>query len=412
MKACKLLKKQHGAVSVWFALMLIALIGLSALAIDVGYLLATRNELQNVSDAAALAGARQMGKIYAGLDYTEQQNYTLSAADTALIQNAALGVAAANEAGGQDNIDIASGEVDIGVWYNHTFTEGLTATVNTGSGTLVKKANAVRVIARRDSVANNPISTFFFSVFGVDEASPTAYATASLTGKKTAGQGELELPVGIDEQYFITQTCGDRIKFYPTGDPDACAGWTSFTYTSNDPNLRDLIDGDLDSPEIISPDTGANFTGGTLSQHVFNKLLLAFKDKGYDVRGDGITPVQTNVDGKPVTGHLGDADGTVQLTNPDTGEPLWYPEDDPASDPPRNKHVWETTVIVYEASNCDNPNQTRKIVGFAPVRITDVFDAPDKLIEGVVTCELVENGVSRGDGGDFGLYGSIPGLVE
>ena len=27
-----------------------------------------------------------------------------------------------------------------------------------------------------------------------------------------------------DEQYFITQTCGDRIKFYPTGDPDACAG--------------------------------------------------------------------------------------------------------------------------------------------------------------------------------------------
>jgi hypothetical protein len=292
--------------------------------------------------------------------------------------------------------------VDIGVWYNHIFTEGLTATVNTGSGTMVKKANAVRVIARRDDVANNPISTFFFSVLGVDEASPTAFATAALTGKKTAGQGELELPVGIDEQYFITQTCGDRIKFYPTGDPDACAGWTSFSYTSNDPNLRDLIDGDLDSPEIISPDTGANFTGGTLSQHVFDKLLTAFQYKGYDVDAGGNPILDTFGEPMADAGENGEP-----LYNPDTGERLEYPDGKP-----RNKHVWETTVIVYEASNCDNPNQTRKIVGFAPVKITDVFDAPDKLIEGVVTCELVENGISRGDGGDYGLYGSVPGLVE
>ena len=402
MKARTKYMNQDGAVVVWFALMLVALIAISALVIDVGYLMATRNELQNVSDAAALAGARQMGKIYSDLDYTDQQNYTLDEDDVDLIQNAAVGVAGANEAGGKDSIEIASGEVDIGVWYNHIFTEGLTATVNTGSGTMVKKANAVRVIARRDEVANGPIGTFFFSVLGIDEASPTAFATAALTGKKTSGLGELELPVGIDEQYFMTQTCGDRIKFYPTGDPDACAGWTSFNYTANDPNLRDLIDGDLDSPEIISPDTGANFTGGTLSQQVFNKLLTAFQYKGYDVYDDG-SPI-TDGSGEPIT----DAgENGVPLTNPDTGERLLYPDGKP-----RNKHVWETTVIVYEASNCDNPNQTRKIVGFAPVEITDVLDAPNKLIQGTVKCELVENGISRGDGGDFGLYGSVPGLVE
>jgi Flp pilus assembly protein TadG len=402
MKARIKYRNQEGAVVVWFALMLVALIAISALVIDVGYLLATRNELQNVSDAAALAGARQLGVIYSGLDYTQQQDYVLTTADTTLIQNAAVGVAGANEAGGKDSIEIASGEVDIGVWYNHSFTEGLTATVNTGSGTLLKKANAVRVIARRDNVANNPISTFFFSVLGVDEASPTAFATAALTGKKTSGLGELELPVGIDEEYFSNLGCQDRIRFYPTGDVEACAGWTSFTYTSNDPNLRDLIDGDLDSPEIISPDTGANFTGGTLSQHVFEKLLTAFQYKGYDVDAGG-NPI-LDISGEP----MADAgENGEPLYNPDTGERLEYPDGKP-----RNHHVWETTVIVYEASNCDNPNQSRQVVGFAPVRITDVFDAPDKLIEGEVLCELYENGISRGDGGDFGLYGSVPGLVE
>jgi Flp pilus assembly protein TadG len=412
MKARTKHRNQEGVVVVWFALMLIVLIAVSALAIDVGYLMATRNELQNISDAAALAGARQMGKIYADLDFTAQQGYTLTAADVVLIQDAATGVAGANQAGGQDNISIASGEIDIGVWYDHTFTEGLTASVNTGSGTMVKRANAVRVIARRDGVANGPIGTFFFSVLGIGEASPTAFATAALTGKKTSGLGELELPVGIDEMYFTHYGCQDRIRFYPTGTPEACAGWTSFSYTSNDPNLRDLIDGDLDSPEIISPETGANFTGGNLSTHVFDKLLLAYRDKGYDVRADGVTPVQTNADGSPVKGHLGDAEGTVELTNPDTGDLEWYPGDDPAVDPPRNMHVWETTVIVYEASDCDNPNQSRKIVGFAPIRMTDVFNAPNKFIEGKVICDLVENGISRGDGGDFGLYGSVPGLVE
>jgi hypothetical protein len=218
--------------------------------------------------------------------------------------------------------------------------------------------------------------------------------------------------VGIDEQYFISGLgCQDRIRFYPTGDVEACAGWTSFEYTSNDPNLRDLIDGDLESPEIISPESGANFTGGTLSQHVFNKLLLAFKDKGYDVMADGITPVQM-VGEEPKTGHLGTETGTVKLQNPDTGDYIYYPGDEQTYENARNLHVWETTVIVYEASDCDNPNQTRKIVGFAPVRITDVFDAPNKLIEGTVLCDLYENGVSRGDGGDYGLYGTVPGLVE
>ena len=51
------LGKQKGAMLITASLWLILLIGLAALAFDVGHLMIVRNELQNAADAAALAGA-------------------------------------------------------------------------------------------------------------------------------------------------------------------------------------------------------------------------------------------------------------------------------------------------------------------------------------------------------------------
>ncbi|WP_305041470.1 pilus assembly protein TadG-related protein, partial [Geoalkalibacter sp.] len=51
---------EKGAVAVLVAVLLMFLIGMVALVVDVGYLYATRSELQNAADAAALAGARQL----------------------------------------------------------------------------------------------------------------------------------------------------------------------------------------------------------------------------------------------------------------------------------------------------------------------------------------------------------------
>lgn len=395
---------QKGAVVVWFAMLLVVLLGLSALSIDIGYLYAARNELQNISDSAALAGARQLGKIYQDMTSAQQKAYVLTAADTVLIKQAAIGVASQNQAGYKADIEILGNEVDIGVWYAHTFTEGLTATVDS----VVKKANAVRVYARRDNSANSPISTFFASIFWSDTATVSAFATAALTGKKTVGQGELELPVGIDQHYFDNAICGDQIKFYPTTDPDACAGWTTFTYSpANDPTIRDLIDGDRESPELESGETPVNFTGGALSQQVFDKLLTAFQEKGYDVDVNG-DPVQVNNDNDPIRGGTENTYANAEpLYIEGTSERMLYPDGTM-----RNKHVWDTTVIVYESNGCGNPNQTLKVKGFAKVLVTDVLDAPGKLIKGKVDCEYVDNGVSRGDGGDFGIYGSVPGLVQ
>ena len=50
------------------------------------------------------------------------------------------------------------------------------------------------------------------------------------------------------------------------------------------------------------------------------------------------------------------------------------------------------------------------MVGFASVIVTDVRDAPEKVIEAEVKCDIIEGG--PGGGGDYGTLGSIPVLVE
>lgn len=55
-------RKHSGAMLITTALFFIVLIGFAAVAIDVGHLLITRNELQNAADAAALAGANCLNK--------------------------------------------------------------------------------------------------------------------------------------------------------------------------------------------------------------------------------------------------------------------------------------------------------------------------------------------------------------
>ena len=54
------MNKQAGASMVLMAFALVSLIGFMGLAIDVGYVLVVRNELQNAADAAALTGAKYL----------------------------------------------------------------------------------------------------------------------------------------------------------------------------------------------------------------------------------------------------------------------------------------------------------------------------------------------------------------
>lgn len=411
------LANQKGVSAIIVAIVLFVLIGFAALAIDLGYLFATRNELQNTADASALAATRKLGEIYQTMSSIEQANYSLTEDDRTAIETVAINVGKENKAAGE-SMTIEEDDIQIGQWdsKDRQFSE------------TEEQPDAVRVTARREEEsAMGPITTFFAKIFGRNTMGVNAVATAALTGLGQMNEGGLPLPVGISLAWYDRELtdgfCGQYVAFSPTNDPDSCAGWTSFDYNSNDVALRDILTGKLKSPEAETGDI-FNFIGGEMSQQVFSDLMEAYKYKGYDVGppidGNEYPPANPDENGMPLgLGPLGDDyPNTIDLVNPETNERLYYPDPKtgkPDLNQPRNKHVWDTYVVVYNWSDCANPNTAIDIVGFSPIKITDVWDAggkDGKTIRGMVTCNQIHPDNLRGGGADVGIKGSIPGLVQ
>ena len=392
------IRNQKGATLIVVGLSLVALIGFAALAIDVGYLYAARNELQNIADASALAGARKLGVIYKSLTDEEQRNFIC---DKSVIMAVVKDIAFKNKAAGK-SIIVSDDDVVIGKWVEwKALAPGVPKADN------LTHPDAVHVTARRDDLANGPVATFFAKVLNIDTVNVSAAATAALSGKSTAGPGEMKVPVGISSFWFTKpEYCNDHIKFSPTNDPDACAAWNTFNYTpSNDNRVGKILEEDpaYPSPRTTVDETTYSFIGGDLSTPTFDAMLDLFQKYGYDVDAEG-NPILDPVTGEPMSDATGY--GGIPLTD-STGAQLYY-----NNGTPRNIHNWPTYVVVYDWDDCSNANKPIKIVGFAKINITDVLGAPDKLIEGVVLCDYIDPNDTRGGGGDYGLKGSIPGLVE
>jgi Flp pilus assembly protein TadG len=391
------LRDERGVVAVIMAIMIFMLLGFAALVIDLGYFFVTGNELQNIADASSLAATRQLGVIYKSLPGEAQATYTLD--DPTPLKAAVQNVASKNQAGGKNNIIVNESDIIIGRWDGSSFTPTL------------NQPDAVRVIARRDQSANGAITTFFAKLFGVNSIELSKDAIAALSGMGTSGPGELELPIGISSYFYMDGNfCNDYIKFSPTNDPDSCAGWNAFAETpSNDSTIRTIIEDAIDSPATTTDPTNTeavssfNYIGGDLSNITFEKLLTRFQLEGYDVDGAGAAITDTS--GSP----LHDATGTgfeIPLTDSSENQFL-YPDGTPM-----NKHMWETSVVVYRWWDCGNPNTSIEIAGYTNVQITEVLGPPHKTIVGQVLCNRFSEEDNRGGGGEYGLKGTIPSLVE
>jgi Flp pilus assembly protein TadG len=342
----------HGATAVMTAVFLVALLAMGAAAIDIGHALVARNELQNVSDAAALAGDRALGLVYEGMSIAAQQSYTLTSGDQAAVVAAVQATANANTAAGV-SITINAADIQIGTW--DTATRTFTPTVN--------QPKAVRVVSRRDAVANGAISTFLANVVGMSSLSVGAVATADMSAVGSTAPGQLDVPFGISTYYFTQFGCGDAIKFYPNdGTPMACSAWHTFDLSPSNANtLRNtIIDGmtagTYQSPGTTPGDT-LNFINGNVASAFPNLINL------YNQRKD--------------------ANGN-----------------------------WDVFVPVYQSDSCDPPNGPIPIVGYAEARITNVQGSPDHLITATILCNIFE-GNTTGGGPPYGpVLSTIPGLVE
>lgn len=345
-----LIGNDQGTVAVMSAVFLLVLLAMGAAAIDVGHALVARTELQTAADAGALAGTRALGKIYEGMTPAAQQAYTLTGGDNAAIVAAVQATAVANKAAGV-SVTINATDIAVGTW--NATTRVHTPTLN--------QPKAVRVLARRDGAANGPISTFLASVVGLTSVNVSAVATADMTAVGQTAPGQLDVPFGISTFYFTQFGCGDAIQFHPNnGTPQACAAWHTFDQSPANANrLRTIIDG-LRTGSYQSPGTAPGdmltFTNGNVSS-AFPNLIQLYNAKK-------------------------DSNGN-----------------------------WDVFVPVYDSPSCTPPNGALPIVGYAEARVTNVQGAPNHLITATVQCNILE-GNTTGGGPPYGVFSTIPGLVE
>jgi Flp pilus assembly protein TadG len=372
-------KNDKGATIVLVAILLVVIIGVAALAIDVGNLVATKGELQKIADGAALAGAGDLGEQYRtkGCD-------AISVSDIANIAN---DVAVQNVADTK-NITLNSSDIVWGCWDDSQTFREFGETGCSCSSSL--PPNAVKVTARRDSAANTPVDTFFAGVLGPETVGLSATSVAALSGPSEAS--DLPIPVGISSAWFDPakwtaegkEFCDQPLKFYPTGTLDGCAGWHQYGSGTDSPegctncwpdyvglpanaaklsNLLECLAGPDDCPPGGTTGDLYAYTGGTVAS-AFDEMKALFDAK--------------------------------KEVDPDYSE---FPDG-----------VWKVGLPVYESDDCSNPHGETSTAGFTTAIITEVLETPDKTINAIVVCDEIIQG--HGGGGYFGTLGTIPGLVQ
>jgi hypothetical protein len=221
---------QRGSVIVPVALLLVILLAVAGLALDIGYLMVVRNELQNAADASALAGA--------GLLFPGNPNPNWSAAG----DEVTLRILPLNKA----NDVTPNCQVQTGYW-NLTPPPGV---LHSTPG-----ANDVPAVMVTESVSCN---LFFMPVLGINSQPVSALAVAALSNPLSAGRRTLlpfALPKPLYDLYWDSN--GNKPKIDPnTGsayvfdigyiyhNPAEAAGqWTSFLVIDNSESyIQGLLD--------------------------------------------------------------------------------------------------------------------------------------------------------------------------
>lgn len=130
--------------------MMVVLLGMVAFAVDVGYIMHARTEIQRTVDACALGAAQRLSNKSAAIAYAQQ-------------------IARDNRASVGPDLDAA--DVEFGYWDRDTAT--FTSPEPRG-----RSVNAVRVTLRRTQSGGNALTLFFAPLIGTTLVDVTARATA------------------------------------------------------------------------------------------------------------------------------------------------------------------------------------------------------------------------------------------
>lgn len=170
--------RRRGLSVIYIVLIVILLAGIVSLAVDMGRVRLARSELQTAADAAARAGAQS-------LPVSSQD--AIDRADEAALDNKVIDVdeTTAGHIGQRINTGVSlqdDEDVTFGVWNPNTLTFTPITDNNGTTRDDRRRANAVRVIARRTEARGNALPLIFGPVVGAFKSSLQRPATAYVTG--------------------------------------------------------------------------------------------------------------------------------------------------------------------------------------------------------------------------------------
>lgn len=268
---------QQGAVIVLVALSLAVLIPLLALVLDVGQALVAKQGLHNLVDAAALAGARQLGRVYEATP-TTKAGRTLPASGRGHVNGVVADVGGKNQLSNQT----AAVRSTLGTWNAPSRTL-------TGGGAL---PDGVQVSAQAQ------VPTVVASAVGVKTLAVSADATAALTGLSNVPAGSLAFPFGVARGWFSGKGKGWASRSFvltKNGTSPVCAAWSTFTQTpATQKQLHTIVKrirtGTYRSPIANSGQTRFQFLGAKPGA-AFQELQSLYKSRRDSKTGDWLVVV-------------------------------------------------------------------------------------------------------------------------
>lgn len=262
-------------MAVIVAISLAVLIPMLALVLDIGQALVVKQSLQNLADAAALAGARQLGRVYETLP-PGVSSRALPAGGRAQVNRTVADVGGKN----QPPNHTASVLSTLGVW-------NTTSRALAGGGA---SPDGVQVSAQTQ------VPTFVASAVGVKTLAVSAGATAALTGLSQVPAGSLALPFGVARGWFSGKGWASRsFALTKNGTSPVCAAWNTFTQTpATQKQLQTIVKrirtGGYISPIANSGQTQFQFLGARPGA-AFQELQSLYKSRKDPTTGDWLTVV-------------------------------------------------------------------------------------------------------------------------
>jgi hypothetical protein len=288
--------RERGAVAISTALLFTALFGFMALAFNVGLVMDSRTELQNGSDAAALAGARSLNGQSSGLTAARQSAYDYSIKHLAYDEKI--------------TINTASSDLVFGRWHMRA-DECLFGTSGTDCfeplvTTDPRKITAVKILNGRDGTGtHNALLDLPFGEFiGATTASVRSSAVAVGGGPSTP---DCALPLTIAECKIVDPTtnklnCGPQSPLLFSNANADGIGFINLYYPTDTQAPSGTFAADVITNKVCNPNHYEIGPAKVQNGNDFSKVNDALR--GVDNKGNSVGPCLI---GKPMSWAVTDA---------------------------------------------------------------------------------------------------------